>query len=319
MSGCLLSECDKLFLISAWNDSGGAFTHRLFDGHPQLHSWPFELQLGTSEAFDSEIPWLKAKFRWPRFSSGLAPGDLFDSILDTELKEVLQRPRTGKFGDFFVGVRLDEWRDRFCLGLRPDATPRDIVQRYLKSFFELDEAVCRSGREVRVVGHCPNLVLDAGRVFADFCDARMLNVVRCPIAGFSDMRARNPDLRAEEFARRWSDVNGAVARSAAEHGSKVFNISLNSLLSNLRSGMDVICDWLELEFSDLLLKPTWRGRAVVFPGPFGGLRGISIESELAAVAKVSAFDKEVLVSLTRSVREELGFDVVGGNYIQHLL
>jgi len=38
-----MSDPFRLVLISAWNDSGGGFLHRLFDGHPECFVYPFEL------------------------------------------------------------------------------------------------------------------------------------------------------------------------------------------------------------------------------------------------------------------------------------
>ena len=37
----------RLLMIGAMYENGGNTTHRLLDGHPQLHVYPFESQLGT--------------------------------------------------------------------------------------------------------------------------------------------------------------------------------------------------------------------------------------------------------------------------------
>src|SRR5262249_14338059 len=110
------AEAMQLIQISAWNDSGGGFTHRLFDGHPGLRVWPFELLLGRDDhpvdRFDEE--WFRGRFRWPRLGDAIDTKDantLFDLISDAELKSVLTNPASAKHRDFPLQLRIDEWRD----------------------------------------------------------------------------------------------------------------------------------------------------------------------------------------------------------------
>src|SRR5262249_62240518 len=50
-----------LVLISAWNDSGGGFTHLLFDGHPGFFVWAFSLHLGAGDRPDVVPDWFCEK------------------------------------------------------------------------------------------------------------------------------------------------------------------------------------------------------------------------------------------------------------------
>src|SRR5262245_31779656 len=105
-----------LVLVSAWNDSGGGFVHRLFDGHPECFVWPFELQLGTAEQSDGFASWFRAKYRWPVLPSDAAsapPERLFDLFLDDEVKGYLRHRAASKFAAFDLDLSIVAWRAEF--------------------------------------------------------------------------------------------------------------------------------------------------------------------------------------------------------------
>jgi hypothetical protein len=302
---------EHLILISAWNDSGGGFTHRLFDSHPELYCWPFELQLGTASSESSDYPWLKAKFRWPVFPSELMDsGQIFDQILDTELKERLEFPVSSKFRDYELQSSLEEWRQLFCQRLNPQASSGEILRCYLQSFFAADCGYVVTGRERGIVGHCPNVIVDAHRIFSDFPLARILQIVRCPLAGIVDMRRRNPQLTAEEYGTRWNAINVVAGKLQRENPERVRVVSLRDLVSRPGQVMSSLCQWLDLEFSEVLLSATWRGTPISLWGPFGGLRGAGLDYEAECARQVSAADREELLDRTAAARALLNPDLV---------
>ena len=302
---------EHLILISAWNDSGGGFTHRLFDSHPELYCWPFELQLGTTSAESSNYPWLKGKFRWPVFPPGMTePRQIFDQILDTELRERLEFPASSKFRDYELQASLEDWREVFSRHLSHRPTSGEILRCYLKSFFDVDRGYFVTGRERGVVGHCPNLIVDADRVFSDFPRARILHIVRCPLAGIMDMRRRNPQLTADEYGTRWNAINAVAGKLQREDPERVRVVSLRDLVSRPREVMSSVCQWLDLEFSEVLLSATWRGTPISLWGPFGGLRGAGLDYEVGCARQVSAADREELLHRTAAARALLNPDLV---------
>lgn len=302
---------EHLLLISAWNDSGGGYTHRLFDSHPQLYCWPFELQLGTTASESADYPWLKGKFRWPVFPPGLTePRQMFDQILDTELKERLEFPASSKFRDYELQASLEEWRQVFSRRLSPWPTSGEILRCYLQSFFDVDRGYVVTGRERGVVGHCPNVIVDADRVFSDFPRARVLHIVRCPLSGIVDMRRRNPKLTAEEYGTRWNTINFVAGQLHWEDPQRVRVVSLRDLIFTPRQVMSSVCQWLDLEFSEVLLSATWRGAPISLSGPFGGLRGAGLDYEADCARQVSVADREELLDRTAAARALLNPELV---------
>src|SRR5262249_47030892 len=200
-----------LVLISAWNDSGGGFTHRLFDGHPECFVWPFELQLGTDDLADGFRDWFRAKYRWPRWPPDLARASadtLFNRFLDDEVKGRLRAPEASKFREVELAMTLEAWRAAFAErrggGVR---TPEHVVASYVQALFAVWKTRRQSGRERFYLGHCPVIVVDADRALAECPGARIIHVLREPASGFADMRRRGGGLSLSGYCRKWSVVN----------------------------------------------------------------------------------------------------------------
>ena len=279
----------RLVQISAWNDSGGGFLHRLLDGHPGLRSWPFELLLGRDgmevDGFGED--WFRGRFRWPRFGAQLlAARDgaaLFDLISDAELKGVLRDPSGAKHRDFPVAVDLAAWRAEAARRWTEDGrfTAGAFVEGYVESFLSLLDGGPGDGRPV--LAHCPCAILDAPETWADLPDARFVCVIRSPLSGFADMSRRHPGLAPARFAAKWSLVNGASALWAGKAPDRVRLVTLPDLLASREATLRELCGWLGLPFDGRAMTPSWRGRALAEAamGPFGGVPTISSERERA--------------------------------------
>ncbi|MDR3470306.1 MAG: sulfotransferase [Devosia sp.] len=291
----------RLIQISAWNDSGGGFLHRLFDGHPGLNVWPYELLLGSDTGFcDALTPgWFHGRYRWPRLHAMLAAGDgdtAFDAISDLELKSVLANGMDAKHNDFRIDLPLAQWRrDAVKAWLSgPDRSQRSFLVAYLSSFLRLRG----QDPEARpLLGHCPVAILDAAELFADFPDASIVHVLRSPLAGFHDMRSRHPTLKVQQYAEKWSLVNMAAALCWAKHAEKVALVTLDALMTDRRATMERLTRFLGLSFDETILRPGWEGRPLSENdlGPFGGVRTPLTERERAAAEMIHGAERDELL------------------------
>lgn len=275
----------RLIQISAWNDSGGGFTHRLFDGHPQLRTWPFEMLLGQDrrdvDRFGDD--WFRGRFRWPRLGPALSKADgaaLFDRLSDSELKGVLRDPEGAKHRAFPIAVELEAWRRETARLWAADSRTSQaaFIEAYVEIFFAL---LGDGARDRPVLSHCPVAILDAPEVWADFPDARFLCVVRSPLAGYADMSRRHPALDPAGYAAKWSLVNAASVLWAGKAPDRVRIVHLDRLIDNRLLTMRSLCSWLGLEFNEIVLQPSWRGQPLdqAAMGPFGGVPAVSAEHE----------------------------------------
>jgi len=153
-----MSDPFRLVLISAWNDSGGGFLHRLFDGHPECFVYPFELQLGTALLHDGFESWFRPKYRWPILPEDLgaaSPEQLFELFLDDEVKGCLRGRAASKFREFDLELSMEAWRTQFAarLGAAP-RTPERVIAAYVGGLFAAWRNRRGSGREPIYLGHC---------------------------------------------------------------------------------------------------------------------------------------------------------------------
>lgn len=76
----------RLLMLTAMYENGGNTTHRFLDGHPQLHVYPFESQLGTAHVRDGLSAMFPLKYRWPEFLLDATPAADYEAIIDEEAK-----------------------------------------------------------------------------------------------------------------------------------------------------------------------------------------------------------------------------------------
>lgn len=310
----------RLVQISAWNDSGGGFTHRLLDGHPGLRSWPFELLLGRDgvdvDRFGED--WFRGRFRWPRFgAAALERRDgaaLFDLVSDAELKGVLRDPAGAKHRDFPVAVDLAVWRTEAARRWAADGrfTQGSFVESYVASFLGLLDG--RADDDRPVLAHCPCAILDAPETWADLPDTRFVCVIRSPLSGFADMKRRHPGLDPARYAAKWSLVNGASLLWAGKAPDWVRIVTLPGLLQTRDGSMRDLCSWLGLPFDDSVMAPSWRGARLSenAMGPFGGVPTVSLDREraLAEGLDPAAGDAlKALTSVTAAIMADMGLSL----------
>lgn len=299
-----------LLLISAWNDSGGGFVHRLFDGHPECFAWPFELQLGTAEQADGFASWFRPKYRWPELppDAESAPADrLFDLFLDEEVKGYLRDRASSKFAAFELDLSIAAWRADFGRRLaRSGRALEDIVACYVEGLFATWRNRRASGRERLYLGHCPTIVVDVDRILATCPGARLLHVVRHPASGFADFRRRVPAMELVTYCRKWLLVNLIAFTFAQKYPARVMLMRLNELMTEPRPALGRVCAWLGIAYDPALERPTWNGAAIDRLPPFGGVPVVSAEHERDAAASLSPDEQTAITRQTAAVQALLG-------------
>src|ERR1700759_5220694 len=87
----------RLLMIGAMYENGGNTTHRFLDGHPEMHVYPFESQVGTRYVLDMLSSPFPVKYRWPTFALDATPYQDFKAIIDEEGKVRSRTPNVSKF------------------------------------------------------------------------------------------------------------------------------------------------------------------------------------------------------------------------------
>ena len=305
-----MSDPFRLVLISAWNDSGGGFLHRLFDGHPECFVYPFELQLGTALLHDGFESWFRPKYRWPILPEDLgaaSPEQLFELFLDDEVKGYLRGRAASKFREFDLELSMEAWRTQFAarLGAAP-RTPERVIAAYVGGLFAAWRNRRGSGRERIYLGHCPTIVLDADRLLVDCPEARLIHVVRRPTSGFVDMRRRVPDMEVASYSRKWSLINMLGFYFAEKYPARMTTVRLDRLIEQQAAELGRLCAWLGLGYDAVLEVPTWNGEPLARLWPFGGVPVVSAAHERECEDSLSFEDRAVIDEETSAVRALYG-------------
>ena len=305
-----MSDPFRLVLISAWNDSGGGFLHRLFDGHPECFVYPFELQLGTALLHDGFESWFRPKYRWPILPEDLgaaSPEQLFELFLDDEVKGCLRGRAASKFREFDLELSMEAWRTQFAarLGAAP-RTPERVVAAYVGGLFAAWRNRRGSGRERIYLGHCPTIVLDADRLLVDCPGARLIHVVRRPTSGFVDMRRRVPDVEVASYCRKWSLINMLGFYFAEKYPARMTTVRLDRLIEQQAAELGQLCAWLGLGYDAVLEGPTWNREPLAHLWPFGGVPVVSAAHERECEDSLSFEDRAVIDEETSAVRALYG-------------
>jgi len=305
-----MSDPFRLVLISAWNDSGGGFLHRLFDGHPECFVYPFELQLGTALLHDGFESWFRPKYRWPILPEDLgaaSPEQLFELFLDDEVKGCLRGRAASKFREFDLELSMEAWRTQFAarLGAAP-RTPERVIAAYVGGLFAAWRNRRGSGRERIYLAHCPTIVLDADRLLVDCPEARLIHVVRRPTSGFVDMRRRVPDVEVASYCRKWSLINMLGFYFAEKYPARMTTVRFDRLIEERAAELGRLCAWLGLGYDAVLEVPTWNGEPLARLWPFGGVPVVSAAHERECEDSLSFEDRAVIDEETSAVRALYG-------------
>ena len=305
-----MSDPFRLVLISAWNDSGGGFLHRLFDGHPECFVYPFELQLGTALLHDGFESWFRPKYRWPILPEDLgaaSPEQLFELFLDDEVKGCLRGRAASKFREFDLELSMEAWRTQFAarLGAAP-RTPERVIAAYVGGLFAAWRNRRGSGRERIYLAHCPTIVLDADRLLVDCPGARLIHVVRRPTSGFVDMRRRVPDMEVASYSRKWSLINMLGFYFAEKYPARMTTVRLDRLIEQQAAELGRLCAWLGLGYDAVLEGPTWNREPLAHLWPFGGVPVVSAAHERECEDSLSFEDRAVIDEETSAVRALYG-------------
>ena len=303
----MTTALEKIVYISAWNDSGGGFLQRLFEGHSDYEVLPYELQLGREIDRDGFSIHHHQKYRWPNLPAQgvIDPLEFFDQIIDEEQK-ILAQDRLGKFKHYCSSVSPDMAKSEYLSSVPDAPTLREVVLNYIESWLRADGR-SRESIASTAVAHCPVICLDFERILAVFPDVKMLHVVRSPFTGFADMRRRHSTIQASSYALKWTHVNTVALHWAGKYPESFRLVMLDELLSNRRVAMTRVAEWLGIEFQECLLNPSWDGELIEgLILPFGGVSTRSLSDERKLESSNSSVEKGELDALTLATRTLLG-------------
>src|SRR5215210_6285943 len=279
----------RLLMLGAMYENGGNTTHRFLDGHPQLHVYPFESQVGTRHVNDGLTSMFPVKYRWPEFLQSATPAQDFHAIIDEEAKVRARTPHVSKFRDEPFDLDDDERRDIYV----------DIVERTGRSrggnmaaFFQATHEAWKdnvqSGEEQFYVGYSPIIVVDAARILDDLPNAHVLHVVRNPWSAYADTKKRPVPLGLADYILRWTLNQHFALLNRERYPDRMHIVRAEDVMADPVETLTAVLERLGLRGDPALDTPTWNGRELEQVYPWGTIRTATPEANRATAGELSA-------------------------------
>jgi hypothetical protein len=267
---------EPLVLISQISRSGGTLLSQLFDMHPQCHAHPPELKIGYPH-----------KWTWPPLDLNDTPDGWFRTLFEpTVLKHVrrggYEKHGTGADDDlpthpFLFLPSLQKAIFDHCIASQPVRSPRDILNSYMTSYFNawLDNQNLYAGPKKFITAFVPRMSRNPDNLqkfFAAYPDGRLIAIVREPKSWYFSaspdatgaLRPRHP----RKAIAVWLSSTRAIIQAKETYGPRVRILSFEALLGDTAATMRGLAEWLEIEYTPHMTRPTFNGLPILANSSF---------------------------------------------------
>jgi len=268
-------------LVSQLQRSGGTLLNTLLDGHPQLHSHPYELFIGHPTKHD--WPALDLEAGADAWLEELGEGWLATLFAGGYRKATVGAEEYPSL-PFTVVPSFVERLFRVLCAEHPPRTQREAIGHYLTAFFNawVDCQGLREPGKLWVTGFGPRLAWgDSRRRFAaDFPDGRLIVSHRDPRAWYAS--ASRHELRYSDLDTAlplWRQGAEEILSAKAENPDSVFVLAYESLVGDPEATMRALAAWLGIDWHPLLLQPTFNRMPTFANSSYGLPSGTGIRTD----------------------------------------
>jgi hypothetical protein len=247
-----------LVLISQVQSSGGSLLSQLFDGHPQLHVNPHELQIGCAN-----------RYFWPQIDLKKTPEQWSETLFeDMAAYDFCHEFKTReRCRDIFLFIFLPclqkEIFFEYLKSLKKISI-RDVFDAYMSSYFGAwvnNQNVI--GEKKIVTGFAPvlaNVATNMATYFEIYPEGRLISILRDPKNWYLAAKRGNPEKYADtrQAIGEWKESAEAMLRNKERYDGKVSIISFEDLTNRTEALMRYVSEFLDIRFDDILLTPTFN-------------------------------------------------------------
>ncbi len=303
-----MKENFRLIMIGAMYENGGNTSHRFLDGHPQLHVYPFESQLGTKHVNDALSSMFPLKYRWPEFLLDATPLIDYKAIIDEEGKVRARTPHVSKFRHMPFDFSDDERCARYLQYIGESGRSRSAnVEAFFRATFDVWKDYRRSSRESVYVGYSPIITVDALRILNDLPQAHLLHIVRNPWSAYADTKKRPVPLPLDSYMLGWNTNQYFALIAKEQFPDRVHIIRTEDVMADPRGTLGGVCRTLGLEDAPTLATPTWNGTELKELYPWGTIRHATPDANLATARELDDGERERIALLTSQYLDVLDY------------
>jgi hypothetical protein len=304
-----MSDAFRFLMIGAMYENGGNTSHRFLDGHPQLHVYPFESQVGTRLVNDGMSSLFPLKYRWPTFALHATAAQDFHAIIDEEAKVRARTPNVSKYRDYPVDLDDEERRDIYVRLVEETGRSRpNNMAAFFRATFEAWKDNARTGEEQVYVGYSPIITVDADKILDELPAAHFLHVVRNPWSAYADTKKRPVPMGLADYMLGWT-LNQQFALLFREQYPERFHlVRTEDVMADPHATLGAVVRALGLESNDSMRTPSWNGNPLGEVYPWGTIRTPTPDANLATAAELSTAEREEIRQRTSQYLGILGYD-----------
>ncbi len=261
-----------LVLITQIQRSGGTLLTQLFDGHPQVHTYPAELtnlkSMGGAQWFRGLVEERRPERFADRWLFGTGNG-------------FMKQSRGGgvEYEDIFISFEVYKKILNRNESWRRVATPRARADLFFTAFFGswLDYAGLHDGTKEAVIAFSPRAMSEDRDILAFFehyPDGRIVFVVRSPWSWYASAKRHSPEYAdVEKAVRLWVHQANLFLELRESYPDSIIFLKYEDLVTRPESTLELLMQRIGLDWSDSLLKPTFNGRPILSDSSFAPVKG----------------------------------------------
>ncbi len=298
-------------MISAGFEHGGNVTHRHLDGHPNLLVYPFESQLGNRNFNDFLASVERVQYRYPEFPEGLEAEELYEQIIDEEMKTFLRKRNGSKFRDADLIMDENNRKKEFAafLGEKP-YTRKKVIEAFFKATFAAWENYYTIPREdMTYVGYSPAIGIDADRIVRDFQDIKIVHIIRNPFSAYRDTKRRPFPQPLSKYLITWNIYHSTVEMYAKMYPNNVRIFRYEDLVADKTKFMQKLSDFINVEFNNTMLYPSWNGKEIKdMIAPWGTVLKSDENYNKHIIEELTMEEKKQISYATAALAKHFGYD-----------
>jgi hypothetical protein len=294
-----------LALISQIQRSGGSLLSQLFDGHPEIYAHPDELKIGYPK-----------KYIWPQIDLNDRPKNWFTILFEESVVKHFREGYTKghkseKTFPFIFPVSLQQKMFFNYLDSLESVSLREIFNAYMSSYFGAWLNYHNIyGVKKFITGFTPRLSMSKENMeffFKVYPDGRLISIIRDPRNWFpsATRHGSNKYSDLKDALTQWNDSALSMLRNKDRYDHRVMTISFEDLIQNIEPVMRSLADFLQIEFDDILLTPTFNKFPMVANTSFQAEKAGIVDSTLSRYKTLAPEELDIIEEMTRSNYEKV--------------
>lgn len=304
----------KFVMVSAGFEHGGNVTHRHLDGHPDLLVYPFESQLGNRDFKDFLGALERVQYRYPEFSEGLTAEELYEEMMDEEMKTFLRKRVGSKFKDADLNLKESDRIDAFVkrLGRKEFYLRKEVIEAFFRATFDAWKNYYTPVRDdMTYVGYSPAIGIDANRMVKDFPQIKIVHIIRNPFSAYRDTKKRPFPQPLSKYLITWNIYHSTVEMYAKMFPDNVRIFRYEDEVGNKEGFMQELADFIQIPFNESMLYPSWNGKKIESNiAPWGTIPHSTEEYNAQIIDELSEEEKQQIISGTTAIARHFGYDQI---------